>query len=100
MKNFFKYMWYGIKASCKENRNLILMFIFGFGSIGISAGICSLFTDNDGIILLVGIIGFFLGIFLLVHYIHFLEANDYAKEHNVPFDIAWKNTEADGEDCF
>lgn len=100
MKIFFKSMWYGMKASYTENRRLIIALFSAFSSILISVGIARLLTNNDGIVLLIVIPSFILGMYLCFSYLHYKDATDYAKKHNVSFETAWNNTKPDDEDCF
>ena len=53
-----------------------------------------------GIVLLIVIPSFILGMYLCFSYLHYKDATDYAKKHNVSFETAWNNTKPDDEDCF
>ena len=99
MKNFFKSMYYAIKSFYAENRRIILFLLTGYGSITVTAGIATLLTDNDAIVLFFGIIGVVVGMMLLANYLHYQEAKRHSKEHNVSFETAWERTKPSDEDC-
>ena len=93
-------MWSGVKEWYKENRNWILFLIFAFGSIGISGGVGKLLIDNPIILFIIVGIAFSLAMIFLVNYLHFLEAKEYAQEHDVFFEKAWDATKPSDDDCY
>lgn len=104
-KLFFKSLSLGVKSSCAENRR-ILLFLVTLVLPGIAVGllktcISHFFAfDNNLLWLLIFIIAYVIAFILLANYLHFKDAKEYSKKHNISFEDAWYATKPDDEDCF
>jgi ABC-type transport system involved in cytochrome c biogenesis permease subunit len=97
IKLFFKSMCMGIRTFYEETRPIILLLMF-LGTPTIIVGfIGKIFPQCKDYLIIFAIIGCILGFSLLCSYVHFKDAINYSKEHDVSFEEAWKETKAN--DC-
>lgn len=100
MKLFFKSMWYGVKASYQENRRFILFMASMYIPVGVVGTITEILGISYGIQLILAIIAIITSVCLLVNYLHYADALEYSKKHDVSFEYAWICTKPSDDNLY